>query len=103
LEHLEIILSHYEFTVKQLEGDGQVRDRVRGFRGSYGNIWEVLFGFEYLLGQLEQCKDNASEYPAPWYFKIGINLTWAKLDQYYRRADETPIYYAAIALYSGFK
>ncbi|KPA35654.1 hypothetical protein FLAG1_11631 [Fusarium langsethiae] len=49
LEHLATILGFYEVTVKTLEGDGIQRKRKRGWVDSYGNIWDVIQGFEFLI------------------------------------------------------
>ncbi|KAJ0132354.1 Uncharacterized protein HZ326_24576, partial [Fusarium oxysporum f. sp. albedinis] len=39
----------------------------------------------------------------PEHFRIGINLAWDKLDEYYQRLDETPIYYTAMALHPAYR
>ena len=103
LEHLEEILTLFEATVIQLEGDGHVRQRKHGFTGSYGNIWEVLQGFEFLLGELEHFKAVANDFPDPEHFRVGINLAWDKLDEYYNKCDNTSVYYAAIALHPAYR
>ncbi|ODA77193.1 hypothetical protein RJ55_06820 [Drechmeria coniospora] len=103
LEHLAKLLGFYEDAVKTLEGDGQQRKRKRGWVGSYGNVWEVIQGFEFLLEVLEDCKQLASEIPDPEHFRININLGWEKLNNYYSRLDETPIYYTALALHPAFR
>ncbi|KAM3561796.1 hypothetical protein ARSEF4850_003029 [Beauveria asiatica] len=103
LEHIVIILGHYENAVKTLEGDGIARKRKHGYTGSYGNIWDVIHGFEYLLGVLEHYKSVAEDFPEPEHFKVGINLAWEKLDKYYCKLDETPIYYAALAFHPAYR
>jgi hypothetical protein len=95
LQHLESILTVFETVVKILEGDGQFRMRRHGCTESYGNIWDVLLGFELLLGKLEKFKQLATEFPDAEQFRIGVNLAWEKLDKYYNLLDETPIYYKA--------
>ena len=97
------ILSYYEATVKMLEGDGQIRKRKRGWTGSYGNIWDVIQGFEFLLEQLERFKDIAKDFPDPEHFRININLGWQKLNEYYEILSETPIYYAGLALHPAYR
>ncbi|RKK12671.1 hypothetical protein BFJ66_g18236, partial [Fusarium oxysporum f. sp. cepae] len=77
LDHLARLLGFYEDAVKTLEGDGQQRRRKRGWVGSYGNVWEVIQGFEFLLEVLED------------YKKLAL--------------DETPIYYTALALHPAFR
>ncbi|KAL6405537.1 hAT family dimerization domain protein [Ilyonectria robusta] len=92
-----------ETVVKTLEGDGHIRRRKQGWTGSYGNIWDVVLGYELLLNTLEEYKQLAANFPDTEHFRIGINLAWDKLDEYYRRLDETPIYYTAIALHPAYR
>jgi hypothetical protein len=103
LDHLAKLLGFYEDAVKTLEGDGQQRRRKRGWVGSYGNVWEVIQGFEFLLEVLEDYKKLASEIPDAEHFRININLGWERLNKYYSRLDETPIYYTALALHPAFR
>ena len=56
LYHLEAILTVFETVVKTLEGDGHIRRRKQGWTGSYGNIWDVVLGYELLLNTLEEYK-----------------------------------------------
>jgi hypothetical protein len=84
LERIAEILTSFEGVVKVLEGDGQIRRRRHGFEGSYGNSWEVLLGFERVLGVLERAKTEVNNFPDPEHFRIGINLAWEKLDKYYK-------------------
>ncbi|KAM5527603.1 hAT family dimerization domain protein [Fusarium oxysporum f. sp. phaseoli] len=103
LEHLAKLLGFYEDAVKTLEGDGQERKRKGGWVGSYRNVWEVIQGFEFLLEVLEDYKQLASEIPDAEHFRINVNLGWEKLNKYYSRLDETPIYYTALALHPAFR
>ncbi|KAG7423473.1 hypothetical protein Forpi1262_v014466 [Fusarium oxysporum f. sp. raphani] len=103
LYHLEAILTVFETVVKTLEGDGHIRRRKQGWTGSYGNIWDVVLGYELLLNTLEEYKQLAADFPDAEHFRIGINLAWDKLDEYYRRLDETPIYYTAMALHPAYR
>ncbi|KAG7424849.1 hypothetical protein Forpi1262_v014199 [Fusarium oxysporum f. sp. raphani] len=103
LYHLEAILTVFETVVKTLEGDGHIRRRKQGWTGSYGNIWDVVLGYELLLNTLEEYKQLAADFPDPEHFRIGINLAWDKLDEYYQRLDETPIYYTAMALHPAYR
>lgn len=84
LERIAEILASFESVVKVLEGDGQIRRRKHGFEGSYGNSWEVLLGFEHILGVLEKAKMEVESFPDPEQFRISINLAWEKLDKYYK-------------------
>ena len=97
------ILTYYEATIKMLEGDGQIRQRERGWTGSYGNIWDVIQGFEFLLEQLEHFKDIAKDLPDPEHLRININLGWQKLNEYYEILNETPIYYTSLALHPAYR
>ena len=80
LEHLAKLLGFYEDAVRTLEGDGQLRKRKRGLVGSYGNVWEVMQGFEFLLETLEDYKQIACGIPDPEHFIINVNLGWEKLN-----------------------
>ncbi|KAM4066687.1 restless-like transposase [Hirsutella rhossiliensis] len=75
LEHLAKLLGFYEDAVKILEGDGQQRKRKRGWVGSYGNVWEVVQGFEFLLGVPEDYKQLSSGMPDPEHFRINVKTT----------------------------
>ncbi|KAG7403453.1 Acyl-coenzyme A thioesterase 8 [Fusarium oxysporum f. sp. rapae] len=103
LYYLEAILTVFETVVKTLEGDGHIRRRKQGWTGSYGNIWDVVLGYELLLNTLEEYKRLAADFPDPEHFRIGINLAWGKLDEYYQRLDDTPIYYTAMALHPAYR
>ncbi|OAQ65584.1 restless-like transposase [Purpureocillium lilacinum] len=103
LEHTVTILGHYENAVKTLEGDGIIRMRKKGYCGSYGNIWDVIHGFEYLLEVLEHYKAVAKDFPEPEHFTVGINMAWEKLEKYYTKLNETPIYYAALAFHPAYR
>ncbi|KAL9567664.1 hypothetical protein ACKAV7_008236 [Fusarium commune] len=97
------ILQHFEHVLITLEGDGQQRKRKEGYIGAYGCPWDTLLGYEYLLGKMEVYKAAAHRYPDPEHSKVNINLCWKKLDKYYSRLDETPVYYAAIALHPAYR
>jgi len=97
------VLQDFEDILLRLEGDGQLRLRKKGRIDSYGNIWEVLPAYEFLLAQLEKWKKTAERYPDPEHFKININLAWKKLEEYYMKLDDTPLYYAAVVLHPQMK
>jgi hypothetical protein len=97
------VLQHFEHVLITLEGDGQQRKRKEGYIGAYRCPWDTLLGYEYLLGKMEVYKAAAHRYPDPEHFKVNINLGWKKLDKYYSRLDETPVYYAAIALHPAYR
>jgi hypothetical protein len=93
----------FETMVKTLEGDGQIRIRRHSRSDSYGNIWDVILGFELLLGELEESKRFVTNIPDGEQFRIGINLSWDKLDKYYKLLDETLIYYIILALHPAYR
>ncbi|KAJ6437048.1 cerato-platanin [Purpureocillium lavendulum] len=103
LEAFGNILQSFEDAVKALEGDGIQRRRKKGHFESYGNIWDVIVGYEFLLTELEKAKAMVDQYPEPDHFRININLGWKKLDEYYNKLDETPIYYASLALHPAYR
>lgn len=97
------VLQDFEDALLVLEGDGQFRPRKGGRMEAYGTIWDVLFGFEHLLEKLETWKATAERYPDPEHFRININLGWLKLNEYYERLDESPVYYTAVALHPAYR
>ncbi|KJZ69742.1 hypothetical protein HIM_10853 [Hirsutella minnesotensis 3608] len=103
LEAFGDILQSFEDAVKALEGDGIRRKRKQGHFESYGNVWDVIVGYEFLLAELEKAKARIDEYPDPEHFRANINLGWKKLDEYYNKLDETPIYYTALALHPAYR
>ncbi|KAM0664329.1 hypothetical protein ACQRIU_006912 [Beauveria bassiana] len=103
LEAFGNILQSFEDAVKALEGDGIQRRRKQGHFESYGNVWDVVVGYEFLLAELEKAKAKVLQYPEPEHFKVNINLAWKKLDEYYNKLDETPIYYTSLALHPAYR
>jgi hypothetical protein len=103
LQHLKSILTVFETVVKTLKGDGQPRIRRHKRIKSYGNMWNIILGFELLLSKLEEFKQLATEFPDFEQFRVNINLAWEKLDKYYNLLNETPIYYTALALYPAYR
>ena len=112
------ILQPFYMLTKRTEGQART--------GSYGALWETLPTMEYLLGTLER---RAVEYGAelmswkqltvkiaPQIFKqMDITLAdhkhilqsikhgWSKLESYYRKLDESPVYAASILLHPEHK
>ncbi|KAG7424336.1 hypothetical protein Forpi1262_v014538 [Fusarium oxysporum f. sp. raphani] len=103
LEAFGDILQSFEDVVKALEGDGIQRKCKQGNFESYGNVWDVIVGYEFLLAELEKAKAMVNQYPEPEHFKVNINLGWKKLDEYYNKLDETPIYYTSLALHPAYR
>jgi hypothetical protein len=60
--------------VKTLKGDGQIQIRRHSRSNSYGNIWDIILGFELLIGELKKSKRFITNIPDGEQFRIGINL-----------------------------
>jgi hAT family C-terminal dimerisation region len=97
------ILAMFDFCLRRLQGDGQVRLHKRGMEAQYGIIWQVAIAYEFLLTTLEKAKAEAVDRPEPSYYASCINSAWTKLNKYYTKLDETPIYYAATVLHPGIQ
>lgn len=87
----------------RLEGDCQVRLRKGGAEAQYGMVWQVAIAYEFLLSTLERAKTESADRPESSYLSACINSAWAKLNKYYTKLDETPIYYAATVLHPGIQ
>jgi hypothetical protein len=93
----------FDSCLLRLEGDCQLRVRKGGVEAQYGIIWQVAVAFEFLLSTLEKAKTEATHRAEPSYYSSCINSAWAKLNKYYTKLDETPIYYAATVLHAGIQ
>ncbi|KAF5137685.1 putative AC transposase [Metarhizium anisopliae] len=100
---LKNILAMFDSCLLRLEGDGQVRVRKGGVEAQYGMIWQVAIAYEFLLTTLEKAKIEAQCRPEPSYYSTCINSAWLKLNKYYTKLDETPMYYAATVLHPGIQ
>jgi hypothetical protein len=99
-DYIEILLPLKSAT-KRLEGCGN--------SGRFGAIHEVLPVFEYLLSEFEQrykpfelVNYEATSAPED-HLAINLKAAWVKLNNYYNRLDESPVYYAATALHPYYK
>ncbi|WKT54006.1 HAT, C-terminal dimerization domain [Fusarium oxysporum f. sp. vasinfectum] len=97
------ILRMFDSCLLRLEGDCQLRVRKGGVEAQYGIIWQVAVAFEFLLSTLEKAKTEATHRVEPSYYSSCVNSAWAKLNKYYTKLDETPIYYAATVLHPGIQ
>ncbi|KAJ3453314.1 hypothetical protein MRS44_017561 [Fusarium solani] len=88
------ILKPLKIATKRLEGRPQ--------EGKFGAIWEVLLTMEWLLKHLEEAKVRHERDEEP-YLRIGCNLGWMKLDQYYTLTEDSPAYLAALVLHPAFR
>src|SRR6478735_10351961 len=97
------ILAMFNSCLLRLEGDCQVRLRKGGAEAQYGMVWQVAIAYEFLLSTLERAKTESADRPESSYLFACINSAWAKLNKYYTKLDETPIYYAATVLHPGIQ
>ncbi len=81
-----------------LEGDAQNRVHKGGVIKAYGNIQDIALTYEFLIDSLEDQKVVVDDYLDPKHFKININLSQAKLNDYYTKLNETLAYYASTIL-----
>ena len=70
--------------------------------GKFGAIWEVLLTMEWLLKHLEESKTQHEHDEEP-HLRVGCKLGWMKLDEYYARTDDSPVYLAALVLHPAFR
>ena len=100
LQSFHDVLQPFHETMMELEGDGKQRMRCDGTVKAFGLMPKVLLAFEFLLKTLETAKAAAVEQEQDGsMFAININLGWSKLEEYYSRLQESPVYYAALALH----
>ena len=99
-EYVELLMPFKEAT-EWLQGRGKY------FR--HGAIWEVLVTFEWLLSRLEELKatlidiDYEDEDAPEDHLKTNCNIAWAKINEYYSKFDDSPVYYAATRLHPSYK
>jgi hypothetical protein len=70
--------------------------------GRNGCIWEVLPCYEFLLAHLKRLAEHYRHEPDD-DLRLNIQLGWQKLDQYYRKLDDTEVYVAAVALHPKYR
>ncbi|KAG7425161.1 hypothetical protein Forpi1262_v013723 [Fusarium oxysporum f. sp. raphani] len=80
------ILAMFNSCLLRLEGDCQVRLRKGDAEAQY-----------------ERPRQSRRIGQSPSYLSACINSTWAKLNKYYTKLDETSIYYAATVLHPGIQ
>ena len=95
------VLQPLKSATKRLEG--------RGKSGRFRAIYEVLPIFEYLLSELEQryrpyeLVDYEATGAPEDHLAINLKAAWAKINDYYSRLDESPVYFAAVCLHPYYK
>ena len=98
------ILSPFKEAISLVEG--------RGKASKHSAIQEVIPTFNQLLRVFKEKKDYITkaiieDYPNQEviedYFIINLNAAQVKLNDYYLKLNNTPVYYAAVLLYPYFK
>ena len=99
-EYMEVLKPLKEAT-KRLEG--------RGKDNSFGAIYEVIPVFEQLLTQLErvvkqfECVDHHQTGAPEDHLPTNLRAAWLKLNLYYGKLDDSPVYYTASCLHPFYK
>jgi len=62
----------------------------------YGSVSSTLWGFDMLLGMLEEERRKSRSKDAP--FQKALDASWGKLDKYYTLTDKCPVYIVALML-----
>jgi len=93
-----------------------IRLQSRAKEAHHGTIWEGLPCMEFLLDKIISAKqDHAARMAVEIaafdendegartnkHIATSLDYCWAKLDEYYRMLDDTPVYVAAIVLHPG--
>lgn len=68
---------------------------------TYGSIASTLWGYDYLLAQLESWERGSRR--SETGFRAAVNLSWDLLKRYYKETDKCPVYFAAMVLDPRFK
>ena len=72
-----------------------------GAEGGHGAIWETIKIMDFLFLKFKTAAAE-TEFEEESHFKAGIDCGWKKLEDYYLRTDETPVYRAALALHPSY-
>ena len=97
--------------------DQTKRLQSRAKEGSHGALWEAYTSIKLLINHIKQAKDRCgvavdaavaaqedeATVAARKATKISLDNCWDKLDEYYRKYDDSPAYPAAVVLYPGLK
>jgi hypothetical protein len=94
LKDTETILALIFSLTKRLEG--------HAVGGDYGLVWEALPGVEALIQYLDKIKKIYTQDTHP-QLATSINLAWSKLDEYYKKLDDSPAYAAVLLCHPSFR
>jgi hypothetical protein len=65
-------------------------------------MWEALPAVEVLIEHLDKMKQLYTQATHP-ELATSINLAWLKLDNYYKKLDESPVYVIALLLHPRYR
>jgi hypothetical protein len=94
------ILSPIQDAIKML--------KARGRSGLHRVIWEVIPTLNWLLKLFKEKKDHVvnttlddylDQDTIKDYYTINLNCGWLKLQKYFKKLNNTPVYYAAVLLH----
>jgi hypothetical protein len=91
-------------TAKILYPFWNVTKRLEGYakKGERGVMWEAFSAIEVLIEHLDKMKQIYRQNTHP-ELALSINLAWSKLDDYYKKLDDSPAYAAAFLLHSRYR
>lgn len=102
------VITEYVAVLEPLK-EATKRLEARGKAGRFGAIYEVIPVFEAVLAVYEQLLEkyknvdyNATSAPED-HLPINLRAAWIKLDSYYSRLDNSPVYYGACCLHPYYK
>ncbi|RYN15484.1 hypothetical protein AA0113_g12563 [Alternaria arborescens] len=102
------VITQYISVLEPLK-EATKRLEARGKAGRFGAIYEVIPVFEAVLAVYEQLLKNynsvnynANGAPED-HLPINLRAAWAKLDAYYTKLDDSPVYFAATCLHPYYR
>jgi hypothetical protein len=66
--------------------------------GHKSDLSDWFTTLHHLLREIDEWKTEASEVLQDDYLVASLTASWNKIEKYYKKVDETPVYYAAIVL-----
>jgi hypothetical protein len=102
------VITQYISVLEPLK-EATKRLEARGKVGRFGAIYKVIPVFEAVLAVYEQLLQNyesvdynANSAPED-HLPINLRAAWAKLNAYYTKLDDAPVYFAATCLHPYYK
>jgi hypothetical protein len=87
LRHIQAFLESISQTTKALESNAATLDNV-------------LLAIDFILGKFEEGKEQFKDHPT---LSKMFNSGWSKLNKYYQKTKDTPVYLAALVLNPRYK